>query len=185
METLDSVLDLSKLEAGEMDLKLGAVDLVAEAEEMAEQFAPQAEKKGVDLSAPVGSDPVWARADDGGVRIALRNLISNAIKYTETGDQVWVRVRENETSAIVEVEDTGVGMDPTQVENLFQAFKQGSEGIAREYEGSGLGLTVTQRVLSEMDGSITVDTEEGKGSQFTVRLPLAEEANDRNEDSGR
>lgn len=176
METLDAVLDLSKLQAGEMDLNLGALDLAAEAEEMAEQFALQAEKKGVDLSVSSEDRPVWAWADDGGVRIALRNLISNAIKYTEDGDQVWVRVREEKDSALVEVEDTGVGMDPTQVETLFEAFKQGSEGIDREYEGSGLGLTVTQRVLSEMGGTVEVETEEGVGTCFTVRLPRPDDA---------
>ena len=78
---------------------------------------------------------------------------------------------EHPESAIVDVEDTGVGMDPAQVDQLSQAFKQGSEGIAREYEGSGIGLTVTQRVLAEMGGSVEVDTEEGVGSCFTIRLP--------------
>ena len=83
---------------------------------------------------------------------------------------------EHPESAIVDVEDTGVGMDPAQVNQLFQAFKQGSEGIAREYEGSGLGLTVTQRVLSEMDGSVEVDTEERGGSCSTIRLPRSDKA---------
>ncbi|MFB6272204.1 MAG: sensor histidine kinase, partial [Salinibacter sp.] len=123
-----------------------------------------------------GGDPVWARADAGGLQIALRNLLSNAIKYTGEGGTVWVRVRQAGGMAVLEVEDTGIGTDPETVQGLFEAFKQASEGIRREYEGTGLGLTVTKEVLDQMGGSIEVETEKGEGSRFTVRLPQAEQA---------
>ncbi|WP_259097786.1 PAS domain-containing protein [Salinibacter ruber] len=175
MNTLTGVLNLSKLQAGEMNLDLKPVDLAAEAEEVARELRPRAEKNGIDLKAETGDGPVWARADAGGLQIALRNLLSNAIKYTEEGE-VRVRARRAENMAAVEVEDTGIGMDSETAQELFEAFKQASEGVGREYEGTGLGLTVTKEVLDQMGGSIEVETEKGEGSRFTVRLPVAGQA---------
>ena len=173
MDTLTSVLNLSKLEAGEMDLSLEPVDLGDEVEAVAEQFRLQAEEADVDLQVAVPED-VWARADAGGVQIVLRNLVSNAVKYTEAGGQVWVRASSAHDAAVLEVEDTGMGMDPDQVDELFEPFRQASEGTNREYQGTGLGLAVTQQAVEEMGGAIEVDTEDGVGSCFTVRLPVAE-----------
>lgn len=181
MNTLTSVLNLSKLQAGEMNIGIGPVDLTAEAAETVEEFRPQARKAGIELKGSVdpetGEDggPVWARADEGGVQIALRNLLSNAIKYTEEGGEVRLRTRVEGEMAAVEVEDTGIGMDPETVSGLFEAFKQASEGIGRKYEGTGLGLTVTKEVLSRMGGRVDVETEKGVGSRFTAWLPRAEE----------
>jgi len=170
LETLDAVLELSKLEAGEMKLTLGPVDLAEEAVAIAEQFRAEAEETDVTLEVEA-EGPVRARADEGGVHIAIRNLVSNAVKYTEPGGCVWVRAHEANGTAVIEVEDTGIGMDPDQVDDLFKAFKQESQGLGREYEGTGLGLTLTQRVMAEMGGTISVETEKGKGSRFALRFP--------------
>ena len=179
LDTLNGVLNLSKLEAGEMNLSPEPIDLSAAAWEAAEQFAPKAEETGVDLQVETNGAPVWARTDEGGLQIAMSNLISNAIKYTGAGGEVWVRVDEREEAngqtAVLEVEDTGEGMDPAQVDRLFEAFKQASEGMGRKYEGSGLGLAVTKQAVEQMDGTIEVDTEKGVGTRFTVRLPKANE----------
>lgn len=170
LETLDGVLNLSRLEAGEMDLAVAPVDLTAEAGEGVEQFELQAEQEGITLQGPTGA-PVWGRADEGGLQVVLRNLLSNAIKYTEAGGRVTVRTQTEEETVVLTVEDTGIGMDPEATDELFQAFTQASEGIGREYEGTGLGLAVTRRVVEQMGGKITVETEAGVGSCFTVRLP--------------
>jgi len=79
---------------------------------------------------------------------------------------------------VLAVEDTGIGMEPEAAEELFEPFRQASEGIGRTYEGSGVGLAVTQKATEEMDGDIEVDTEKGDGSRFVVRLPRAESAAD-------
>jgi PAS domain S-box-containing protein len=171
LETLDAVLNLSKLEAGEMGLSPEPISVAGEAEEMVELFGPRAEEEGIDLQVDLPSDTPCVRADPGGLRIVLRNLVSNALKYTKEGGCVWVRTRPAEKGAAVEVEDTGIGMDPEEASSLFGAFRQGSEGVAREYEGSGLGLAVTKRVVDEMEGTIEVETEKGEGSCFTVQLP--------------
>ena len=170
LNTLNGVLDLSKLEAGEMELELSPVDLAAEAKETVEQFGPEAKEAEVSLEAETEAGPTWAYADRQGLQIILQNLVSNAIKYTEPGGQIWVRVRTERDAAVLEVEDTGIGMDPETVLELFEAFKQASEGLGREYEGSGLGLAVTKEAVEQMDGAIDVETEKEVGSRFTVRL---------------
>ncbi|WP_263785943.1 PAS domain S-box protein [Salinibacter grassmerensis] len=173
LETLDGVLNLSKLEADEMDLTIEPVNLTAQAEETADQFAPQAQNSGISLHTDIDDTPVWARADEGAVHIVLRNLISNAIKYTNEGGDVEVRVRDAAEAAVLAVEDTGIGMHPEQVTDLFKAFRQASEGLGREYEGTGLGLAVTKQAVDHMNGSIDVETEEGAGTLFVVRFPTA------------
>ncbi len=174
LETLDAVLNLSKLEAGEMRLTPEPIDLAAAVKEASVQFEPQAVEAGVDLNVDVERPSVRARADEGGVQIVLRNLVSNAIKYTPAGGQVRIRVGEHRESVTLEVEDTGIGMNPKNVSGLFEAFKQESEGVDREYGGSGLGLAVTRKAVRQMEGSIEVETEKGEGSRFIVRLPRAE-----------
>ncbi|WP_103028689.1 PAS domain-containing sensor histidine kinase [Salinibacter altiplanensis] len=178
LKTLEGVLNLSKLEAGQMELEAGLVDLATEAKRAAEELRPKAEEKGISLEVEsleveTGSRPTWARADEGGVQIVLQNLLSNAIKYTEEGG-VEVRVYREE-EAVMEVEDTGIGMEPEMAEDLFEPFRQASEGLGREYEGTGVGLAVMKRAVEEMNGSIDVETQKGEGSRFTVRLPRAED----------
>lgn len=176
LETLNAVLNLSKLEAGEMELSPEPVDLVEEAEEAASIFQPRADEAGLTLQVDTPEEPVWGRADEGGLQIALRNLLSNAIKYTDEGGQVQVRARKNRDEAVIEVEDTGIGMEPEKMDELFSAFKQESEGMGREYEGSGLGLTVTKKAVDQMNGAIEVETEKGEGTCVAVSLPQPESA---------
>jgi PAS domain S-box-containing protein len=173
LETLDGVLNLSKLEA-EAEFGQETVDLAREACNTGDEFRPQAETAGVDLSIGTPGSPVQAVADKGGVQIVIQNLVSNAIKYTDEGGQVWVRTYREAGQAILEIEDTGTGMDPGVAEDLFEPFRQASEGWGRKYEGSGVGLAVTKRAVEEMNGAVDVETEKGKGSRFTVRLPLAD-----------
>ena len=172
LDTLDGVLNLSKLEAGQMGLETEPVDLVTKARRAAEELRPQATEKGLGLTVETGRPEVWARADAGSVQIVLQNLVSNAIKYTEEGG-VHVRVFRENGWAVLEVEDTGIGMDPALADDLFKPFRQASEGLGRAYEGSGVGLAVTQKATEEMGGQVDVETEAGAGSCFTVRLPKA------------
>ncbi|MCS3629251.1 PAS domain S-box-containing protein [Salinibacter ruber] len=233
LDTLDAVLNLSKLEAGKMSLKPGPVDLAGQARQVAREFEEEAAESGLTLGVET-EEATWARADEGGLKIVLQNLLSNAIKYTEEGG-VTVRVYREENSqgensqgentreentretpsqkassqeassqsagqkaaeeaeaptdsaaaaaaapaaaaaAVLEVEDSGIGMDPEVAGRLFEPFRQASEGMSREYEGTGIGLAVTKRAAEEMGGSIEVDTQKGEGSRFTVRFPAADQ----------
>jgi signal transduction histidine kinase len=173
LETLDAVLNLSKLQAGEVELEPRPVDIADEANEVAELLATQAESNGLELRAntETTSDAVWARADEGAIRVVLRNLVSNAIKYTPEGGTVWVRVGRRDDTVVLEVEDTGIGIDPDRVPDIFEAFRQESEGANHSFEGIGLGLAVTRQLVERMDGTIDVATEKDEGTCFTVRLP--------------
>ncbi len=173
LKTLEGVLTLSKLEAGQMELASGAVDLTEQAQRVAEELGPKAQEKEIDLRLEAGPSPTWAEADEGGVQIVLRNLVSNAIKYTEEGE-VRVRVYRANGRAALEVEDTGIGMEPGVAKDLFEPFRQASEGFDRDYEGTGVGLAVTKKATEQMGGTIEVETEKGEGSRFTVRLPATE-----------
>jgi len=171
LETLNGVLNLSKLEAGQMKLAAEPVELAAEAEQTVEELRPKAREKDIDLRVRASNPPVRALADEGGVQIILQNLVSNAIKYTEEGG-VRVHVHQgNGQRAVLEVEDTGIGMNPEVAEDLFKPFRQATEGTGRVYEGTGVGLAVTKQAVEQMDGTIEVETKEGEGSRFIVRLP--------------
>jgi len=170
METLTDVLNLSKLEAGEMQFSPERTNVVAKAREVVEEFRAEANEVDVDLHLEEGQSSVWHPIDPKGVRIVLRNLISNAIKYTEAGGEVQLLVYKDGDAVVVEVEDTGIGMEPEHVPEVFEPFRQASEGLAREYQGTGLGLTVTKQVVSQMGGTIDVNTEKGRGSCFVVRF---------------
>ena len=173
METLNGVLNLSRLESGSMALEAQPVDLSRLAAEGTDQFRRQARNASVDLTATLDRS-VRARVNPGGVRIIVQNLVSNAIKFTPEGGRVTVRVSATDSEAVLAVEDTGIGMHPDDVPTLLQPFRQASEGLSREYEGTGLGLAVTRRVVEQMGGTLTVDTAPGDGTCFTVGLPLVD-----------
>jgi len=169
LQTLEGVLNLSKLEAGQMRFSSGPVSLASQTRRTVEELGPEAQEKDIDLQLQV--EPTEAEADEGGVQIVLRNLLSNAIKYTERGGSVWLRTYQEEDWAVLEVEDTGIGMEPEVANRLFEPFRQASEGWGRKYEGTGVGLAVTKEAAEQMGGTVVVETEQGEGSRFTVWLP--------------
>ncbi len=196
LETLNGVLNLSKLQAGQMEMESGPTCLPEQARLAAGELRPEAEEKEISLELETGGGPAaLAEADEGGVQIVLRNLLSNAIKYTDEGGVTVRTYREDgdqedgdqkdrdqedgnpqeDGRAVLEVEDTGIGMDPEVAEGLFEPFRQASEGLSREYEGTGIGLAVTREAVAQMGGSVEVDTQKGQGTCMTVRLPLAGE----------
>ena len=169
--TLSAVLNLSKLEAGEIQLTPRRIDLGQEVENLAASIEQDMGENDIDLHVEIERRPLKGAADPEGLRMALRNLLSNALKYTGDGGDVWVRALERDGKPVIEVEDTGIGMDPDTARELFEPFRQESEGFSRMYEGTGLGLTITRKVINRMGGSIEVDTEKGEGSCFTVWFP--------------
>ena len=183
LETLDSVLDLSQLEAGSMTLSLRPIELTQEVRDAVDLFDKKAQEAGVSIKTEFAAAPVWMHTDQGALRRILRNLLSNALKYTDAGGHARIHVRTDDDTVILAVEDTGIGMDPTRVPKLFNAFEQESTGTDRSHEGSGLGLAIVDRLVSEMGGSIEVDTEKGEGTCFTVRLPLDARATSEAEDT--
>lgn len=168
-ETLSSVLALVRLEANESDLELGKVDLRGVVQEAVDLFRPMVDEKGLDLCVDLDEGPVWVYADRNALNRVLNNLLSNAVKFTENGC-ISVRVHHRPDTAALQVEDTGIGISDEFQEELFDEFKQESTGRGRDYEGTGLGLTITERLTRLMNGNISVDSQKGDGSVFTVEL---------------
>lgn len=169
-ETLNSVLDLSELEAGAMTPSNGAIEVCDRVETTVDMLLPQALQKDIQLKVRTPKGEVKAHLDGASIDRIVTNLVHNAIKFTEEGS-VTVGVEETERHVVLSVEDTGVGMSEEFLPNLFEAFRQESTGLTRSYKGAGLGLTITQRLVDLLDGEIDVDSEKGKGTTFTVRLP--------------
>jgi len=174
LETLDSVLDLSQLEAGSMDIAAEPIEVTSEIEDAASLIEPRATEADLAFSVDLPNRSLWARADRGALQRILHNLLSNAVKFTEAGGSVTVRAGATEETVIFEVEDTGMGIDPDRLPELFKPFKQASDGPERSHEGSGLGLAVTKRLVDRMDGSINVETAKGEGTTFLLSLPRTE-----------
>jgi signal transduction histidine kinase len=170
MRTLDSVLDLSMIEAGEFSLDCRPFDLAAEVRQRTDLLRPTAERKGLDVTVDVPDSGIEVHLDPNCLDRILTNLLTNAIKFTESG-QVAVAARPTEEGVVVEVQDTGIGIGADFRPQLFDAFKQESGGLQREHEGTGLGLSITRELVDLMEGTIEVESQEGKGTRFTVRLP--------------
>ncbi len=172
---INDVLDLSKIEAGKMDLHLETFDLAGMLQEVVATIAPLVAKNGNRLDFRCAEDLGAMRADLTKVRQALFNLLSNACKFTSGGvitlavvpermDGVgWLRFR---------VSDTGIGISPEQTKRLFQAFSQADASTSQKYGGTGLGLVISRRFCQMMGGDITVESALGQGSTFTIRLPI-------------
>ena len=169
-ETLTSVLDLAKIEGEAMRVHPDRVDLAEEVRTAVGIFRPEAEAKGLALRVDVPDGPATATLDPRALRRVLSNLLSNAVKFTDEG-RVTARLRLHAAEAVVEVEDTGVGIAPGQLDRIFEEFVQESAGFTREYEGVGLGLSITRRLVQLLGGTVEAESEKGQGSVFRVRLP--------------
>lgn len=178
LNTLEGVLNLSKLEVGQMKWRMRSVDLSEQVREVTEEFQSRAEDKEIALQVEIEDNVPRARADAGGVSIMLQNLVSNAVQYTASGGTVWVRVYRKGDWATIEVEDTGIGMEQETVDQIFEPFQQVSEGLTREYDGSGVGLVVTRKVIEGMNGDLDIETEPGNGSRFAIQLPVIAKSRD-------
>jgi CheY-like chemotaxis protein len=171
---INDVLDLSKIEAGKMELHLDTFELRPALDAVATTVSPLIEKNGNRLRLELADDLGVIRADVTRVRQILFNLLSNASKFTEHGAITLraARVRAPGGDEIVfSVRDTGIGMTPEQLGRLFQAFSQAEASTASKYGGTGLGLAISRMFSEMMGGSITVASEAGEGTTFTVRLP--------------
>ena len=174
---INDVLDLSKIEAGKMELHLDSFELKPAVDAVATTVQPLIEKNGNTLKLELAADLGVIRADVTRVRQILFNLLSNASKFTERGT-ITLRVarttdqRPTTNDCVVfEVRDTGIGMTPEQLGRLFQAFSQAEASTSSKYGGTGLGLAISKMFAEMMGGSIAVASEPGVGTTFTVRLP--------------
>jgi signal transduction histidine kinase len=171
---INDILDLSKIEAGRMELNLASFLLAPMIDEVVKTIEPLAAKNGNQVAVHCDREIGTMHADQMRLRQALLNLMSNANKFTERGTiTIDARHRqENDGDWItLAVTDTGIGMTPEQMGKLFQEFSQASSATASKYGGTGLGLSISRRFCQMMGGDITAQSEPGCGSTFTIRLP--------------
>jgi CheY-like chemotaxis protein/anti-sigma regulatory factor (Ser/Thr protein kinase) len=168
---INDVLDLSKIEAGKIDLKPELVHVAQAVEEQSRLFQPQAEKRGIKFIVavlPGTSDTIVT--DPQRLGQILKNLCSNAVKFTERGE-VALKVSSDASDIHFNVSDTGVGIPESQHRNIFEAFQQADGSIHRKFGGTGLGLSISRDLAHRLGGQITLQSIPGKGSVFTLRLP--------------
>ncbi len=173
---INQVLDLSKIEAGKLELNLESVSIPALVEEVIGTARPLAEQNKNRLSVECPDDLPPIEADAMRVRQILLNLLSNACKFTKDGSiilRVCQVAHQGQDCIVFAVADSGIGMTPEQLGRLFEEFSQGDATTARQYGGTGLGLAITRRLCQMMGGDVSVTSEVGKGTTFTVRLPVA------------
>ncbi len=170
LTTLNAILDLSMLESGSMQLKPQELDIVDEVLTKVHYLMPKAKEKGLYLNMETEVDRVFATLDRDSLDRALTNLIINAIKFTREGG-VTVSVCCEHKDLLIKVADTGIGISEPFMPHLFEAFRQESTGMTRTFEGTGLGLTITKRLINFLGGEIEVESVLGEGSLFIVRFP--------------
>ncbi|MFJ9927533.1 HAMP domain-containing protein [Streptomyces misionensis] len=185
LQLINDILDLSKVEAGKMDVTPERVSLRQLIEYVEATFRPMTSQKslGFTVSTSAGA-PADLLTDDSRLRQILRNLLSNAVKFTEQGgvelrvepatdDEVPQDVVRGGSVVAFRVKDTGIGIPEQQLESIFGAFQQADGTTSRKYGGTGLGLSITREIAHLLGGAVTVDSTPGKGSTFTLYLPVA------------
>jgi CheY-like chemotaxis protein len=185
LNLINEILDLSKIEAGKMDLKIEAVRLESVANSLQDSFGHMADAKGLAFAVEIRPEaPREIQADRKRMEQIIRNLVSNALKFTESGS-VSITIGKADSTAnlsrsglatssalAIEVKDTGIGIDPAQQDLIFEAFQQADGGTSRKYGGTGLGLSISRELANLLGGEIQLLSTPGKGSTFTLYMPL-------------
>ncbi|HII75851.1 MAG TPA: histidine kinase, partial [Methanolinea sp.] len=167
---INDVLDISKIEAGQLKVACEPFDLRPILEKVARSVRPMAESKGLGMHLDIAPGVGNVVADPRRVEQVTLNLLSNAIKFTDRGD-IWIRASTGEQEVTVSVTDTGIGIAPENLDKLFRPFTQIETGLSRQYEGTGLGLSISKRLVNLMGGTIRVESEPGRGSMFSYTIP--------------
>ncbi len=167
---INDVLDISKIEAGQLTLVREEVDLRKIIEKVEQNTRPLADAKGLDLGFEIAPETSAITGDSRRIEQILLNLLSNAIKFTEKGS-VKIVCGSDDGNVIIEVIDTGIGIKPEELVVVFETFRQIDSGLTRKYEGTGLGLPISRKLAELMDGNLRVTSTWGSGSTFSFSLP--------------
>lgn len=171
LELINDVLDISKIEADRMEIKIKEVDVIDSLNKVLSTLKPLSDKKELKLEFITDLTNLKILSDQKRFEQIVVNLISNAIKFTNKGG-IRVILERTEKNCVIKVIDTGIGIKQTDFDKLFKPFSQIDTGITRSHEGTGLGLSISQKLALKMGGSVSVESEFGVGSTFTLTLPL-------------
>ena len=178
LELINDVLDISRIESGHEEIeitKFNANNLIAEVVSM---IHPQAKQKNIELLHTAGSSDLFITSDAGKCRHILQNLIGNAVKFTEKG-KVEVVALQHDNNVTIGVTDTGIGISENHLPHIFDEFRQVDSSTSRRFGGTGLGLAIAKKYANLLGGTISVKSAPGKGSEFTLTLPLRYTAENR------
>jgi signal transduction histidine kinase len=173
---INDILDLSKIEAGRMELDVSRFDVQSAMDNAMTLVRGRAERHGIRLSAEVSGEVGTYDGDERKFKQIVLNLLTNAVKFTPEGGSVTVDAERVNGAYVFSVRDTGVGIAPEDHGRIFEEFRQVGTDYARKAEGTGLGLALTKRLVELHGGTIRVESELGRGSKFTFVLPLETEA---------
>lgn len=179
LELIQNILDISRLEAGRSPLQLAAVSLDDLIAQIARETQPLWERPGIEFGYRIDARLPIQHTDPIKLKIVLKNLIANAIKFTDRG-RVSVDAEPDQGGVAITVTDTGVGIAPEDLGKIFEQFRQGKHG-ERRVDGLGLGLYIARQLVELLGGTISVDSEEGRGSSFRVWIPNRADARGREE----
>jgi diguanylate cyclase (GGDEF)-like protein len=178
LEVINNCLDIAKIEAGKYDMSYETFPVITVLSEVFNVISPLADKKAIDFKFSIGSDVDTITADKVKLKQILYNLLSNALKFTPEGGSVGFIVEgetgkgEDHPFMKFSVWDTGVGISPDDIGRIFDEFEQADSTLSRKYEGAGLGLALTKRLVELHGGRISVESRIGEGSRFTFELPV-------------
>ena len=184
LEMINDILDLAKIEAGKMEVRPSVFRLQSIVSAQCDMVRPLAERKRIDLAFEIAPELDELEQDPAKVQQILANLLSNAVKFTPEGGRIDVHARLAESSAagspdiVLEVIDTGVGIAEEEQLAIFEKFRQGrvfqtgDDAMTREFSGTGLGLSIVRELCRLLGGDVSVTSQLGRGSRFTVRLPM-------------
>ena len=174
LQTLNLILDLSRVEANKQDIKLNPVELNGFLARLIKLFMPPAKKKNLSLKFVSDVPVIHLLTDANLLEHVVNDIVNNAIKFTNQGEvtiSLGLDINNIDNCVVIKVSDTGIGIPKHQHEVIFDAFRQGSEGYERSYEGTGLGLTISKGYVELLGGKISLTSEPGKGSEFFVSFP--------------
>lgn len=176
---INDILDISKIEAGKLEVETLDIDPEDTVEEVLQLFSDRARSKGLDLCGAIETPPgLKVAADPVRLGQVLGNLVNNALKFTETGGVALRLTREGEGHLRFAVTDTGIGIPADKLGTIFETFSQADQSTTRTHGGTGLGLSIARQLVAAMGGSLTVESELGQGSSFSFALPIAAVAAD-------
>lgn len=172
LKLINDILDISKIESGKMELHYEKFSVMDKFKKVLNIVSPLARKKDIELEISIDPENLMLTADKVRFKQILFNLASNAVKFTPDGGHVTLKACMKDGMAEFQIIDTGIGISPDDMEKLFMPFHQIDSTISRKYEGTGLGLSLVKRFVEMHGGDVFVESEPGKGSTFTFRLPL-------------
>jgi signal transduction histidine kinase len=172
LNLINDILDLAKIEAGKLQVRLSEFSIYDVCEGLLAMFRPLAEKKNIDLRSQFDPGIPVLRQDVVKFQQILSNLVSNAIKFTPEGGRVLLKAEADPMHLVLTVSDTGVGIAPEEQDLVFEKFRQSGNPLTRAHAGTGLGLSIVKELCKLLSGEVSLQSELGRGSTFTVRLPL-------------